>query len=298
VLPPVAGFMMAGGGRGGPQMPAESGTDRPGDVGCPAGAFADCGIPVNYDEALVGTYTLPDPLLLSNGQPVRDAKTWNEKRRPEIVRLFEENEYGRAPGRPAGMSFDVFDKGTPAFGWEGHPPASDGVLLGGQGRPEDGSALYLPADARKPSPLLLNISFSANSTVVNDPGVKPGQVWGREHQRVPAPTGMAFGRINVARFAGTRHRLCHRYYGDIDPDFSGWCSVGSAGDLPPARARRVGRHLGLGLGLKPRHGLPGNRPGRGCQARRHHGSLALGKVGDVGGRSRPALRHGDRQLFG
>src|SRR5271157_5198189 len=73
------------------------------------------GIHVNYDEALVGTYTLPDPLKLANGKPVKDVKTWNEKRRPEIVRLFEENEYGRAPGRPAGMTFDVLDKGTPAF---------------------------------------------------------------------------------------------------------------------------------------------------------------------------------------
>src|ERR1700686_4004503 len=73
------------------------------------------GIPVNYDEARVGTYTLPDPLVLANGKPVPDARTWNEKRRPEIVRLFEENQYGRSPGRPAAMSFDVFDKGTPAF---------------------------------------------------------------------------------------------------------------------------------------------------------------------------------------
>ena len=66
------------------------------------------GIPVNYDEALVGNYTLPDPLTLAGGKPVRDAKTWNETRRPELVRLFEENEYGRAPGRPPAMSFDVF----------------------------------------------------------------------------------------------------------------------------------------------------------------------------------------------
>src|ERR1035438_10763086 len=73
------------------------------------------GIPVNYDEARVGTYTLPDPLVLADGKPVRDAKTWNEKRRGEIVRLFEENQYGRSPGRPAAMRFDVFDQGTPAF---------------------------------------------------------------------------------------------------------------------------------------------------------------------------------------
>jgi hypothetical protein len=47
------------------------------------------GIPVNYDEAKVGTYVLPEPLKLNNGEPVRDAKTWYSKRRPEIVEMFE-----------------------------------------------------------------------------------------------------------------------------------------------------------------------------------------------------------------
>src|SRR3989442_553676 len=52
-------------------------------------------IPVNYDEAQVGTYTLPDPLVLANGDRVRDARTWYEDRRPEILRLFETNMHGR-----------------------------------------------------------------------------------------------------------------------------------------------------------------------------------------------------------
>src|SRR6185312_15693665 len=73
------------------------------------------GIPVNYDEAKVGTYTLPDALKLDDGKEVRDAKTWNKKRRPEIVRLFETQQYGIAPGRPAQESFEVVDKGTPAL---------------------------------------------------------------------------------------------------------------------------------------------------------------------------------------
>ena len=37
------------------------------------------GIPVNYDEAKVGTYTLPDPLKLNDGKAVRNAKTWWDK---------------------------------------------------------------------------------------------------------------------------------------------------------------------------------------------------------------------------
>src|SRR5580698_6752440 len=73
------------------------------------------GIPVNYDEAKVGTYTLPDPLKLNDGKSVRDAKTWYSKRRPEIVEMFETQQYGKAPGRPAAESFEIVDKGTPAF---------------------------------------------------------------------------------------------------------------------------------------------------------------------------------------
>src|SRR6185437_15664248 len=73
------------------------------------------GIPVNYDEAKVGTYTLPDALILDNGKPVRDAKSWTNRRRPEIVSTFETQQYGKAPGRPLAESFDVFDKGTSAL---------------------------------------------------------------------------------------------------------------------------------------------------------------------------------------
>ena len=38
----------------------------------------------------------------------------------------------------------------------------------------------LPAGARGAVPLLLNLSFTANSNVVDDPGIKPGEVWGRD----------------------------------------------------------------------------------------------------------------------
>src|ERR1035441_2722427 len=139
--------------------------DRP-----PAAVVA--GIPVNYDEAKVGTYTLPDPLLLAGGKPVRDAKTWNEKRRGEIVRLFEENQYGRAPLRPAAMSFDVFDKGTPALDGKTITRQATIYFSADKAGPKMDLLVYVPANAAAPVPLLLNIGFSANSSTVNDPGVK------------------------------------------------------------------------------------------------------------------------------
>jgi hypothetical protein len=104
------------------------------------------GIPVNYDESLVGNYILPDPLVLAGGMRVRDAKTWERKRRHEIVRLFEEHQFGRSPGRPPGMSFEVFDKGTPALGGRAvrrQVGAEDGLA----GLPARGGQKACPAPA-------------------------------------------------------------------------------------------------------------------------------------------------------
>ena len=179
------------------------------------------GIPVNYDETRVGTYTLPDPLLLANGKPVRDAKTWNEKRRAEIVRLFEENQYGRSPGRPSAMSFDVFDKGTPALDGKATRRQVTIYFTADKAGPKMDLLVYVPANAPAPVPLLLNLSFSANSTTVNDTGIKVGEVWGRDKKKIPAAQGMNFGRVNVARLLDAGFGFATVYYGDIDPDFLG-----------------------------------------------------------------------------
>ncbi len=178
------------------------------------------GIPVNYDEAKVGGYILPDPLMFSKDKPVMNAKAWLRKRRPELIRLFEENEYGRAPGKPAGMTFDVFDKGTPAFGGKAIRRQITVHFSKDQTGPKMDLLLYLPAAAQKPSPVLLNISFTANSSTVDDPGIKAGEIWGRDHKRVPAPKG-GFGRIDPLPFLEAGIGVATFYYGDIEPDFAG-----------------------------------------------------------------------------
>jgi hypothetical protein len=184
------------------------------------------GIPVNYDESRVGTYTLPDPLLLANGRPVRDAKTWTQKRRPEIVRLFEENQFGRSPERPKGMSFDVFEKGSPAFDGQAVRRQVTVYFSPDKNGPKMDLLIYLPANAKKPVPILLNVSFTANSNAVDDPGIKPGEIWNRDKKRVPAVKDGRFGSLKVMPFLAQGFGVATVYYGDIDPDFLGGIPYG------------------------------------------------------------------------
>ena len=206
------------------------------------------GIAVNYDEAKVGTYTLPDPLTLANGKKVEDAKTWYQKRRPEILKLFEEDQYGAIPAPLPGLHFEVFDKGTPAFDGKAIRRQVTIHFAAGDNAPKADLLIYLPADAKGPVPLLLNAGFSANSSSVDDPGVRPGEIWGRDKKRVPAPKG-GFGRLNVLPILAKGFGVANIYYGDIDPDFLGGSRLGVRGLYPEPAPDQWGAISAWAFGL-------------------------------------------------
>jgi hypothetical protein len=67
----------------------------------------------NYEEARVGTYTLPD-LLAGRGKMVRTPGEWPARRR-EILELFREHVYGRSPARPERLRFDLIEENAKAL---------------------------------------------------------------------------------------------------------------------------------------------------------------------------------------
>ncbi len=74
-------------------------------------------IPVGqYDESKVPAYTLPDPLVLLNGERVTDTNAWNEMRRAEILKMFERYVYGKAAvNRPEGMHWEITEENRSAL---------------------------------------------------------------------------------------------------------------------------------------------------------------------------------------
>lgn len=178
------------------------------------------GIPVNYQESEVGIYTLPDPLVLESGDRVTDADTWFGQRRPEILELLVEQQYGRAPGRPEAMSFDVFDAGTPAFG--GAAVRRQVTIYFSEDRSDYyvDVLIYLPADAAGPVPLLLQAGWGPNNLAVDDDGVKVGRTWNAQTQtRTPATEGRRFGAgLNVMQMIERGYATATFNYNDIEPD--------------------------------------------------------------------------------
>ena len=113
----------------------------------------------NYNEAKVGSYTLPDPLVTRNGSPVRDGDAWFKSRRSEILALYETEIYGHVPARVPHLKFTVT---------EIEPGALDGLaikktIVGRIGDTADAPSVHvtlmLPAKAAGPVPVLLHLLF-------------------------------------------------------------------------------------------------------------------------------------------
>ncbi len=186
------------------------------------------GIRANYTEALAGDPKVPDPLIFADGRPVTNATAWLDERRPELLRLFEAHQFGRAPGQPTDPRIEVIDAGTPAF--EGRAVRKQVTLSFSKEKangPHADVLVYYPAKATGPVPVLLCANFSPNNLTVDDPGVKVGRRWDAEQQhRVPATSGRRFGRLNVIDTLARDFAIATVNYADFDPDAPGAIAAG------------------------------------------------------------------------
>lgn len=181
------------------------------------------GIPVNYDESKVRDYkaTLPDALTLQNGKKVQNAKEWYRKRRPEILKLFEENQYGKWPAKKPKLRYEI----SQDYGLEGSAVRKQVTLYFSKDNdgPRVDVLIYLPKDATGPVPLLLNLSFSPNCLTVADPGVKEGRRWDRQGNLsiVKSNPEMAGHGLDatVREFLKEGYGFATLCYTDIEPDF-------------------------------------------------------------------------------
>jgi len=206
--------------------------------------------PVNYDESKVGTYTLPDPLKMENGQPVRTSSDWEKKRRPELIKLFETNMHGRVPeaARRAKVTYEVVESSRDALG---------GKAIRKQVRMHFGAGhdvtilMYLPA-ASLPAPVFLALNFTGNHTIQPDPAILLPEIWDaktKTHHTAHATSRTASNQWQVPAMIARGYGLATIYYNEIEPDFDGGVEFGIRSLYPKPAADEWGAMAAWAHGL-------------------------------------------------
>jgi hypothetical protein len=181
----------------------------------------------NYDEAKVLPYALPDVLTMQDGSSVGSPEQWWQARRPELLGLFETQVYGRAPGRPEGLGWTVFEQSDDAYGGLAERKQVRIQFSSTDDEPGMDLLIYLPRGASQPVPLFLGLNFSGNQSITDDPDVRISTSWMRdvndnsvvEHRATESSRGQSKSRWPIEQILARGYGLAVAYYGDIDPDF-------------------------------------------------------------------------------
>jgi hypothetical protein len=187
--------------------------------------------PPNYDETKVPQFVLPDPLVMLDGRKADTAQMWIEQRRPELLKLFEENMYGKPTLAEIKMQAELFES-APVFDGKAIRYQFQLVFFNGEKPlPNDPKAdflIYTPAkkNNNEKFPIFLGLNFMGNHAINADSGIRLAktiwnrrngkQVSGKEEERGKQSRRLPLETIFAHGFAvGTV------YYGDIEPDFNG-----------------------------------------------------------------------------
>lgn len=180
---------------------------------------------VRYDEAKVPKYTLPDPLVTSDGSKVTSVDIWRTKRRPELLALFKEHVYGTMPPpkKIAHVDIQAFQK--EALG--GMAICKELTLLfnDDRSRLRINVLIFMPKRTNDSAfPAFLGYNFNGNHTVHAEKNIRMNEVWLRElgskpYVPVESTRGAMASRWQIEKIVSRGYALVTVYYGDVDPDF-------------------------------------------------------------------------------
>lgn len=166
----------------------------------------------HFDEERVPAYVLPDVLA-----GVTTPAEW-PVRRAEILALFEDQMFGKAP---------TFDKSTLKV----VPSAADRPFLDGAAILSQPSIEFAdcklnlmiirPAGVETPVPVFLALNFDGNHTVHPDPAIALATGWvrsGKDGVATDAQRGAVASRWPIETLIARGYALVTAYYGDIAPD--------------------------------------------------------------------------------
>ncbi|EAR00603.1 probable acetyl xylan esterase [Maribacter sp. HTCC2170] len=178
-----------------------------------------------YDENKVPNIQVPNPLFRFNGKKVNNTRKWIKKRRPELLKFFENNVYGSVPGKLDEVSFKVVEQTNNAYNGRSIRKQVEVVLTKNEHTLRFTVLIYLPKDKSK-SPLFLGYNFYGNHTITNDPEVIVTEAWSRNNNdfgitnNTPTEKSRS-ARVNrwaIEKILDAGYGLATIYYGEVDPD--------------------------------------------------------------------------------
>ena len=109
----------------------------------------------NYDESKVPEYILPDVLKTTTNTVVSNKRIWEKVRRPEVLKLFEDNIYGQMPKSYSDIRYSIINENAAAMNGKARLKQIVIEVFNNNKSVKINLVLFVPNKARKPVPAFL-----------------------------------------------------------------------------------------------------------------------------------------------
>lgn len=183
---------------------------------------------VNYDEASIPFYTLPEILTTEKGERINSTDEWERIRRPEVLQIFKDQMFGEVPDQNLKVSHTLTDIDETALEGKAIRKNIQMLIVKEEDSLTADLLVYLPVACMQQSvPVFLGMNFYGNHTIHSDPGIPVTESFVRnnegffiENNRADDRSrGVRASRWPVEKILERGYGLAVIYYGDIDPDY-------------------------------------------------------------------------------
>ncbi|WP_346238325.1 hypothetical protein ABDK00_009255 [Niabella insulamsoli] len=180
---------------------------------------------VNYDETKVPSFILPNPLVTFEGATIASIRQWENVRKPELLRFFTEQVYGKVPGHLEMHTYKILEQGESRIYKNTLRQQVKISIKNQSGELSFTLLLLLPKNSRR-APVFLGCNFYGNHAAVSDPEVIISRAWAKNNEAyhisgnvlTAASRGVRSERWAVQQIIDAGFGLATFYYGEIDPD--------------------------------------------------------------------------------
>ncbi|MEX0287574.1 MAG: acetylxylan esterase [Flavobacteriaceae bacterium] len=180
----------------------------------------------NTEEAEVPEYKLPELLVNQSGKRISTIEAWEKDRRAEVLKLFEEEVYGKQALET--IAVDASEKLIDSIAFEGKASLSEMTFtFKANGKSLKAVLLLILPNVNHPVPIFLGYNFNGNHTLLHNSSISLPKGWVMSGDQIgvinneatAVSRGSKYARWPVLNILARGYGLATMHYGDIDPDY-------------------------------------------------------------------------------
>ena len=175
---------------------------------------------VNYDESKVPDYVLPDLLTCEDGSKVKTIAEWEQKRRPEVMKLFASQEYGQTPRDKIAVTYETVKENKMAMGGKATSKQVKFSFTNGKNSVEALLLMYIPNKRDGKVPVFIGYNYKGNHSTTLDTTVcySPSSYFVMSPEDPDWKRGNQTGRWCYDKAIDRGYAVVTMCYNDIYPD--------------------------------------------------------------------------------